>query len=421
VTQPPPNSATPEDIEAALQHLRTSVGAPPPQPLPEEKPRRDRPARSRGGWGRFFALLVLAAAAGAVGVLFVPALNKRGAPADPQTVQRVAQLEARLDALARQVARDEGGHTVRELTAQLVKLDERVKALEARPAAAGEAGVAPERVQALAAEIAEVRAQLAALDARVAGMATPSPVPPPVPPQADDGPAPAAPPVAPLPAVDVPGELAALDQRISAIEDSLPAPEVFTALDRRISDLEAGATAAAPNTAQRNAALALIVARLSQAVSEGRPFVMELAALQEAQPGLVDGVALQPYAVRGLPPVAVLGARLEALDRDIRAAADEDRGGDWWDRLWRGIAGLIVVRTEGEAAGNAAEDRLERALWRLRAGDLRAAANEIGALTGRAGEAASVWLGDARARLAVEDAIDQASARILQDLARTGP
>lgn len=418
MTQQPQNNATPEDIEAALQDLRTSVGAPPPEP-PAEEPRRKR--KRRGNWGRFLVLLILAAVAGALAVLFIPALNQRQATADGEARARLAALETRLDRLASELARDDQRKAVRELAERLEGLTGRIDALEKRPAEAA-GGVAPERVAALEGEIAALRNRFAALEARLSQPATPPPAPtpseePPVPPVPGEEPPAPLPVVPAAPPADVSRELAALDQRLSAIEDSLPAPEVFTSLDERVSALEN----ADPNVSQRNAALALIVARLSQAVSEGRPFALELAALQEAAPDLIDAASLQPYAERGLPPVSVLAARLEALDRDIREAADEDRGGDWFDRLWRGITGLVVVRTDGETPGTEPEDRLERAIWRARAGDLRAAATEIGALTGHAAEAAAVWLGDARARLAVEDALGAASNRILQDLARTTP
>ncbi len=405
MTQQPPNSATPEDIEAALQHLRSSVGAPPSASLVDEHP--DRRRRRPDGWGRFLALLLLAGLAGAAAVLFIPALGQRQGGIAPQVSARLAAVESRVDRLASETARDDGRKGAGEIAARLDALAVRIDALEQGPKASG--APSPDRLAALEGQIAAIKSQIAALESRVGRAAPVSPSLPGDPPVAETGPS--------ADPNGVSNELAALDRRLSAIEDSLPTPEVFAAMDRRLTDLEA----ADPNTAQRNAALALIVARLGQAVAEGRPFALELAALQEAAPDLIDAAALQPYAERGLPPVSVLSARLETLNRDIRAAADDDRGGDWLDRLWRGIAGLVVVRADGEAAGNEPEDRLDRAIWRARAGDLRAAAAEIGLLTGHAAEAASVWLGDAKARLAVEDALGAASARILQDLARTGP
>ncbi len=413
MTQQTPNNATPEDIEAALQTLRSSVDAPPPPPSDDPPPRK---RRRRPNWGRLIALMILAAVAGAIAVLFIPALNQRQAGADNIARGRIAELETRLDRLATELARDDARKALRDTAARLDALAGRIGALEKRPApqdAAAEA-VPLSRLVALEAQVAAIRTALAALETKASGAPAPQPSAPAAPPEPGAVPLP----MQPAPPPDgMQDELAALDRRIGAIEDSLPAPETFADYDSRLTELEA----AEPAVSQRNAALALIVARLSQAVAEGRPFTLELAALQNAAPGLIDAAALQPYADRGLPPVSVLAARLEALDGDIRSAADEDRGGDWTDRLWRGITGMVVVRTDGEVEGNEPEDRLERAIWRARAGDLRAAANEIGTLTGRAGEAAAVWLGDARARLAVEDALGAASNTILQDLARTGP
>jgi len=409
VTEQRPNSATPEDIEAALQHLRSSVGAPPAADEPPPQRRRKR----RGGlgrWGRFLAVLVLAAIAGALAVLFIPALNQRQASADNESRNRLALLESRLDQLVSDLARQDWRKAVGDLGKRIDALTTRVATLERQPAPSDNSSA--DRVAALEGQIAAIRSQLAALEARI-GNPAPLPAMPAPAPGEEGEPAPA-----PVAAPDqTTAEIAALDRRLSAIEDSLPAPEVFAGLDKRLTDLEA----AESQVSQRNAALALIVARLSQAVAEGRPFALELAALQNASPGLIDAATLQPYAERGLPPVSVLAARLEALDRDIRNAADEDRGGDWLDRLWRGLASLVVIRTDGEAEGSEPEDRLDRAIWRARAGDLRAAAAEIGMLRGHAAEAASVWLGDARARLTVEDALATASNAILQDLARTGP
>jgi hypothetical protein len=72
--------------------------------------------------------------------------------------------------------------------------------------------------------------------------------------------------------------------------------------------------------------------------------------------------------------------------------------GDW-------LASQVSVRPVGEVAGDDPGARVARAEVRLSRGDLAAAAKELDGLKGPAAAAAASWLGDAQARLAVDQVV----------------
>ena len=280
-------------------------------------------------------------------------------------------------ALEQESAREATGNdaAVAALQAALDAISERIGALEAQAAEAAAAPqptpapAAPETPQAIAEDIAALRSALS-------GLAT----------------------------------------RIGALEQAAPAGDLIASLDGRVGALEA----ADPGRASRQAALALIVARLGAAAASGRPFEAELAALKAAAPA-ADIAAFSPYAARGLPSVAALGERLKALDGAVRDGADSGRGGRWRDRAWRGVGRLVTVHRDGLADGTAPEDHLARAQYHAARGDLDYAHAEMDRLSGAARGAAASWLAEAGARLALDAAVARLTETILADLARPAP
>ncbi len=412
---PPIRSATPDDIEAALQDVRAGLAV----PLRENTP--DPPIVSRRrDWLGTAALLLTAAFLGGAAALFVPGLAGLAANDNEDARHRIGELEKRVGQLATGETDDAAARILHDLATRLEGIETRVRALEAAAGSAAAPAADPalvERLAALDTGLADLRTRLAAVEERSAEPLAPLPPPP-------------APPPAPFPAPDTAaladlrsqidalgGDLAGLAQRLANVESAVPAPEIVPALDRRISELEN----ADPGGAARNAALALAVSRLAEAVNDGRPFATELAALQSVASTALDTTAFAAYAPTGLPTVARFAARLDALSPAIRAAADEDRGGDWIDRLWRGLGGLVTIRAANEPQGDTPEDRLDRAERRLAEGDLRAAAGELAWLWGRARAAARDWLVLAEARIAADDAIAALTDAILRDLARPLP
>ena len=105
----------------------------------------------------------------------------------------------------------------------------------------------------------------------------------------------------------------------------------------------------------------------------------------------------------------------------MRDGADYDRGGDWFDRFWRGLGRLITVRQDGLAEGMEPEDHLARAEYHAGRGDLANAYAEMDRLTGAARGAAAPWIAQAGARLALDTALAKLTDAILADLARPAP
>lgn len=390
---PPPETPTPGDIEAALTELRAQMAAPAPTPAPAP----DEPKARAAIWVGGAALLIGAVLGGGGASFLLGYLGVGQERAAPQVAGvQPAELEAVLEAQTIAAAK-----TSADLISRLDGAEARLQALETKSAA-------PVAESAAAADLAATEVALNALAERVALLETRLS-------EAARQPAQAAP-----TSPETVGEIAALKSaladvtaRLGTLERVAPAGDLIASLDGRVTALET----ADPGRASRQAALALIVARLGDAAAEGRPFAAELAALKAAAPA-IDVSPFAPYADKGLPTVAVLAANLDAIDGAVREGADFDRGGDWLDRMWRGLGRLITVREDGLAEGREPEDHLARARYHAGRGDLANARAEMDRLSGAARGAAAPWLADAGARLALDAALGALTETILADLAR---
>lgn len=223
------------------------------------------------------------------------------------------------------------------------------------------------------------------------------------------------------------GTVTTLETRLKSLEGNAPPADLALRLESFVTkNAQAGIeervkALEAQNSGEslHRAATMLALARLARAAGEPGPFTLEVETFAAAAPGDPAIALVQSYAASGVPTRADLRLRFASF---TRAALDAERSADargFWARLWANIRSLVSVRRVGEAAGNDPQSKLARAQVRLDAGDLVAAANEVRALTGPAAKTMSPWLKDAEARLALDRAIAQMSARVVQSLAAT--
>jgi len=122
------------------------------------------------------------------------------------------------------------------------------------------------------------------------------------------------------------------------------------------------------------------------------------------------------HADAGAPTLAQLQTSLptESIAEAANAEATSNAVGaeaGWSERLINRLSEAVTVRPVGEnAEGDGPLAHLARGEAKLKTGDLAGAVAEIGALSGKAADAAAAWLNGAKARLAQ----DQASAALDQ-------
>ncbi len=430
-------------------------------------PTIEPPPRRRS---RLVAIVVTAAATAVVVTLAADVLWGWWQGPDPTVLQRLATLERAQDATgsAISVTKDHVG----KLIGKVRNTSDRVLALEsaARNAPAGAAlDLAPltKRLDALEQEIAALRvaaqqpaqpapaADLSALSEKIAALEAKLP-------------SLQAPSASLAPAADVAG----LSEKIAALEAQLAAlhsqPSANTAVDpTAIDKLGKENAALRDDVAALKAQLAavdqaltargqdasgvafvLAVGNLGGALSTARPFEAELTALTElagTDPALAAQVKeltapLAPRAAAGVPTLVELQSRFPATARAIvdaarqaaPAAVENTESQSWYERPfgWLSAAGdwlssQVSVRPVGEVAGDDAGARVARAEVRLSQNDLAAAVKELEGLSEPAAAAAAgTWLGDAQARLTVEQVVSalQAAAvtRLGSSAANTG-
>jgi uroporphyrinogen-III synthase len=386
-------------------------------PVVEPPPRR----RSR-----LAAIAVTAAATAAVVALAVNLLWGWLQGPNPALMKRLTDVETtnQWSANGVSVMRDDVG----TLIGKVDNVQGRVGALETAMQSAGN-GVAPDltpltkRLDALEQEIATLRAagqqqapttpgpdlsalseKVAALEAKLAALPTQP---------ASDAQPPANGAAADTAAIDkLSQENAALRSDVAALKAQLAA--IDQALTARGQD--AGGVA-----------FALAVGNLGGALTTARPFAAELTALTELagkDPALAAQVkaVTAPLAARaavGVPTLVELQSRFPAAARAIvdaakpaPAAVENSESQSWYERPlgWLSSAGQwlssqVSVRPVGEVAGDDPGARVARAEVRLSENNLAAAVKELEGLSGSAAAAAGAWLGDARARLAVDQVV----------------
>ena len=220
--------------------------------------------------------------------------------------------------------------------------------------------------------------------------------------------------------------LQALGKRISALEarpdpDLTPLQNQMTSLAASVADLtkKIGVLDRAQAAPSDNAALALVLLQIGDAVQTGRPFDAEYQALTTLSRNRADIAAaaapLAEPAQNGVASRAVLAARLHQLAPQI-ASVSTPAGSGWGSRIAARLRSLVTIRRVDGAGQSPAEAAVSTAERALAGGDLNGAIAALAGLDGANLAAAEPWLGMARQRLAVETALRRIETLIAAEL-----
>ncbi len=184
------------------------------------------------------------------------------------------------------------------------------------------------------------------------------------------------------------------------------------ALRQRLERLQSEEVA----TASKTAATSLALLNLQRQVTQGKPFATELAAVRALSPNLAPLGQLQSYANDGLPSQAFLSRTFRETAREAQRAAVQGSAESGLSKLAANFMSLVTVRKAGDVPGETPAAILSRAETRLEANDLEGAVEELDALKGPAAEKMDEWLSAARARVAVDELMNQVSAQLISDI-----
>jgi|SRR5579884_2993059 len=226
-----------------------------------------------------------------------------------------------------------------------------------------------------------------------------------------------------------PQQLQQMQQQLAALQAKVAAqptvdPAAITAMQQQLAGLAAGAATlenrvgtvekavtAAPPGDPTETALLLALVQMREAVQQGKPFEAQynaFEAIAHAAPDIAAAAApLADAAKNGVASRTVLTQRLSDLAGRIASARRPPPHPDWGEQALAKLRGLVTIRrvdgpnlSEPEAALSAAQQALAK-------GDLAAAVAAMDKLPPANAEAAAPWLGMARARLQVENALDK--------------
>ncbi|MGO1119409.1 carph-isopro domain-containing protein [Rhodovibrionaceae bacterium A322] len=211
---------------------------------------------------------------------------------------------------------------------------------------------------------------------------------------------------------DTAGAVADLRQRLNASE-------------KRLKTVENTALAASSQRAT-DAALALAVGQLREALRYSGSYSQDLVGLQQLAKGNADLEAplrvLERSAKQGLPSLRQLKDEFGPVAQAIAATEVSSAAGtDWSQTVLKNLQDIVVVRPVGNVTGDSATAIAARAEVRLGDGDLAGAVSELSTLPEAARAPASDWLKAAQQRLDAEAALDQLSRLSINRLAPNQP
>lgn len=205
-------------------------------------------------------------------------------------------------------------------------------------------------------------------------------------------------------------------------------------LDRRLADLggviakanEQASGIKAAQTAMETQVSVMALLQIRAVMQRPVPFEAELKVVRAfgGKYGDLDPLfaAIAPYAAEGIPLEFQLRREFPSV---IDAVSRTELRPSVLSLSW--LASFAVWPAESTPAADAdgKPERpahvAERAQARLADNDLRGAVEELGALDGEAAAAVRVWLGQAQARLAANQAIDRIAEHVANALTRVSP
>jgi hypothetical protein len=212
-------------------------------------------------------------------------------------------------------------------------------------------------------------------------------------------------------------------KRIDTLESKSADASSVLALSERVNVLERTARTAIAEQGARIGQM-LAVAQWREAVASGRPYVLELESVKalSARSGLglvLDDPRVTAHAASGIATFVDLRDRFDdTAARVMRSGAVPQGVGGWLARSFDRMLSLMTIRrVDGLVEGNTPSAILARAGAQLRNSNLAACVTELEALTGPAADAAKLWLDEARARVAAEAAVNEASIKTIAALA----
>lgn len=390
----------------------TTPEEPPPTPPPAAEPARPRRA-SRRAMPWLAALLLLILAAAALSPFWAPQLTpllpwgaRPGVTAEEYgaLAARVAALEKRpvpppvdaaaidsnIGALSRRVEQLETG-----INARLAEIEKRpappsidVDTIKSAQSAlvrrVDQLEVAASADRQTGAAVAGVKAELQQLGQRVSGIEA----------QSSSREAGAA------------GETRKLQQELSELRGAIAElAQRLPAIERQLRS---------QTGAERNeAALALLLLQMREAVEQARPFPAEFNAFKSLAGDPALSAAADPLgeaARNGIASRAVLTKRLAELAGQIAAATEPPGDGGWGFQMLARLRGLVTIRHVDGATQTGPEAAVSAAQSSLAGGDLAGSIAALDRLSGANAEAARPWLRMARERLAVEQALNHLQA-----------
>lgn len=172
---------------------------------------------------------------------------------------------------------------------------------------------------------------------------------------------------------------------------------------------------------QEATALAAALTGLRQKIATGEPFAAELEPISQALPNNTALNTLLPLAKDGVSPENTLIAQFADVAKGLEASAsavapaDEKQG--IMARIQNRIGSLVKVRDSGSTNWAALAERMSADAKR---GDLGAMVRHLDGVSAKPPEALEQWLGKARQRLSVDQALTQLAADVMARAAATG-
>ena len=168
----------------------------------------------------------------------------------------------------------------------------------------------------------------------------------------------------------------------------------------------------AARSGDNGAAFVVALGRLRDAVDSGRPFTAEhetVAALEGNDPGVeADLDILARLADTGIPTHHALEASLGHALTAVRNAERVAAASGWVDETLAHIESLVTVRRiDGENSGTGSQATIRRIEAAVAAGNLEEALREIDSLPAQSAAIMAQWVGEARARIEADAALDR--------------